>query len=63
MPDLKKQLAEAFDDYMLRFGFQPIGEDRRGNLCWKVEDAIPLLEALRLTADSDYAQQQERTLH
>jgi hypothetical protein len=59
MPDLKT-IADAFDAYMLRFGFQPIGEDARGNLCWKEEDAIPLLEALRLTDDS---QQQEVTIH
>lgn len=47
---------------MLRFGFQPIGVDARGNLCWKEEDAIPLLEALKLATEDD-VKHQEMTFH
>jgi hypothetical protein len=46
MPDIKT-LADAFDDYMLWLGFLPVGEDTRGNLCWRDEDAQPILGAIQ----------------
>lgn len=46
MTDTKK-ISDAFDDYMLWLGFLPVGEDTRGNLCWRDEDALPILGALK----------------